>query len=104
MKNAPVTRPKRLAEKLRQIRLALGLSQSEMLERLGFGEVLFRGNISQYELGRREPPLTVLLSYAQAVNVYVDTLIDDGVELPSRLPSQKKSEGIARATKSTRKH
>ena len=29
-------RPERLAEKLRQVRIALGLSQTEMLNRLGF--------------------------------------------------------------------
>jgi transcriptional regulator with XRE-family HTH domain len=97
MKHAPATRPKRLAEKLRQIRLALGLSQSEMLDRLGFGETLFRGNISQYELGRREPPLMVLLAYAEAANVYVDALIKDEVDLPDVLPSRKKHEGVERA-------
>ena len=100
MKNAPATRPNRLAEKLRQIRLALGLSQSEMLDRLGFGETLFRGNISQYELGRREPPLMVLLAYAEAANVYVDALIKDSVELPEKLPSRKKHEGILRTNTS----
>jgi transcriptional regulator with XRE-family HTH domain len=89
MKNAPVTRPKRLAEKLRQIRLALGLSQSEMLDRLGFGEVLFRGNVSQYELGRREPPLMVLLAYARAGAVSVEALIDDDLELPKKLTARK---------------
>lgn len=103
MKNAPATRPKRLAEKLRQIRLALGLSQSEMLDRLGFTEVLFRGNVSQYEYGRREPPLTVLLAYAEAANVYVDVLIKDSVDLPPELPSRKKHEGIFRATTSIHK-
>lgn len=89
MKNGPATRPKRLAEKLRQIRLSLGLSQSEMLDRLGFSKTLFRGNISQYELGRREPPLMVLLAYARAVAVSVDVLIDDELELPAKLLKQK---------------
>jgi transcriptional regulator with XRE-family HTH domain len=86
MKNAPVTSPKRLGEKLRQIRLALGLSQSEMLDRLGFSETLFRGNVSQYELGRREPPLMVLLAYARCAGISTDTLIDDKLDLPIKLP------------------
>jgi transcriptional regulator with XRE-family HTH domain len=90
MKNAPVTRPRRLAEKLRQIRVSLGLSQSEMLERLGFGGTLFRGNISQYELGRREPPLMVLLAYAHSVNISTDILIDDSLSLPETLPALKR--------------
>lgn len=85
MKNAPVTKPKRLGEKLRQIRLALGLSQSEMLDRLGFGESLFRGNISQYEHDRREPPLLVLLAYARTANISTDLLLDDSLDLPLKL-------------------
>lgn len=104
MKNAPATRPRRLAEKLRRIRESLGLSQSEMLERLGFSETLFRGNISQYELGRREPPLLVLLAYAEAANVYIEALIKDSVDLPEKLPSRKKHEGVERVTLRRRKH
>lgn len=75
-------RPKRLAEKLKQIRNNLGLSQNEFLEKIGFSEHIFQGNISQYELGRREPPLPVLLRYAQIAKTSVDILIDDKQELP----------------------
>lgn len=70
-------RPKRLAEKLKRIRMDLGLSQNELLEKIGFSEHIFQGNISQYELGRREPPLPVLLKYARLAGVSVDILIDD---------------------------
>jgi transcriptional regulator with XRE-family HTH domain len=70
---------------------------------MGLSDELTQDYISAYERGIREPPLPVLLEYARAANVYVEALIDDGVELPSRLPSPKKSEGVARATKSTRK-
>jgi transcriptional regulator with XRE-family HTH domain len=73
-----------------------------MLERLGFSEELFRSNISQYELGTREPPLPVLLQYARVANVYVDVLIDDDLEPPEKLPASPKSEGI-RWKKSSRK-
>jgi transcriptional regulator with XRE-family HTH domain len=90
------TKSARLAEKLLQIRLALGLSQSGMLERLGFSEELFRSNVSQYELGTREPALPVLLEYARAANVWVDVLIDDELDLPEGLPSRSKSEGVGR--------
>jgi transcriptional regulator with XRE-family HTH domain len=75
-------RPKRLAEKLKRIRTDLGLSQNELLEKIGFSEYIFQGNISQYELGRREPPLPVLLRYAQIAQISVDVLIDDQQELP----------------------
>ena len=56
---------------------------------LGFEERLYRSNISQYERGDREPPLLVLLGYAKAAGVAVETLIDDKEELPSHI---KKSE------------
>jgi len=102
MKKGARLKPTRLAEKLRQIRLSLGLSQSEMLERVGFGEELFRSNVSQYELGAREPPLLVLLEYARAVSVTVDALIDDNLDLPTKLPSRTKHEGIKRTTTTTR--
>ncbi|HEX6183318.1 MAG TPA: helix-turn-helix transcriptional regulator [Pyrinomonadaceae bacterium] len=83
-------RQERLAEKLLQIRLALGLSQSEMLRRLGFEDALDYKRISEYELGKNEPPLAVLLSYARAVNVSTDVLIDDQLDLPAKLPARAK--------------
>ena len=98
MKNSSRTKAARIGEKLLRIRLALNLSQSSMLEHLGFSEELFRSNISQYELGTREPPLPVLLSYARAAGVWVDVLIDDELDLPENLPSPTKHEGIKRAT------
>jgi len=74
-------RPKKLAEKLKKIRVNLDLSQSELLEKLGFSDVIFQGNISQYELGRREPPLPVLLAYGRLANISVEELIDDALSL-----------------------
>lgn len=46
-------RPERLPEKLLQIRLALGLSQSELLRRLGLEEQMDYRRISEFE---EEPP------------------------------------------------
>jgi transcriptional regulator with XRE-family HTH domain len=89
-------KPKHLAAKLRRIREALGLSQSEMLRRLGFENVHAYTRISSYELGRNEPPAMVLLEYARLANVYVEVLIDDELDLPARLPSAKKHEGVRR--------
>jgi transcriptional regulator with XRE-family HTH domain len=96
-------KPARLGEKLLQIRLSLGLSQSEMLRHLGLEDRLQRDDISKYERGVREPSLIVLLAYAEAVNVYVDALIKDSVDLPDVLPSRKKHEGVERAAPSKRK-
>jgi transcriptional regulator with XRE-family HTH domain len=81
-------RPSRLAEKLIAIRSALGLSQNEMLSRLGLTDEFGRNYISAFELGTREPPLPVLLRYAQAAGVWVDVLIDDDLELPAKLPGK----------------
>jgi transcriptional regulator with XRE-family HTH domain len=80
----------RLGEKLRQIRESLELSQSEMLRRLGFEDVLIYNRISDYELGKREPPLPVLLQYARAAGVCPELLIDDELDLPAGLPSKPK--------------
>jgi transcriptional regulator with XRE-family HTH domain len=88
-------KPKRLAEKLVSIRNALGLSQNEMIRRLG-AEDMTQNIISNYELGKREPPLMILLEYARAANVYMEALVDDELDLPERLPGSIKSEGVRR--------
>jgi transcriptional regulator with XRE-family HTH domain len=99
---APRQKPERLAEKLKQIRLSLGLSQDGMLGLLGLTEKFFRSRISAYELGNREPPLPVLLKYARLVGVSTDVLIDDELDLPDKLPSPTKSEGAPRSSQKRR--
>jgi transcriptional regulator with XRE-family HTH domain len=79
-------RQERLAEKLLQVRQALGLSQSEMLRQLGFEDILDYKRISEYELGKNEPPLSVLLQYARVVGVCLERLVDDKLNLPEMLP------------------
>lgn len=83
-------RPERLGAKLREIRLALGLSQTEIVKRLGFEDAIWYTQISGYELGRRDPPLKILLEYARAANVSTDVLIDDDLDLPANLPAKSK--------------
>lgn len=80
-------RPKRLAEKLLEIRTHLGLSQSEMLRRIGADETGHRNFISDYERGVREPSLLQVLAYARAAGVPVEVLIDDELDLPDYLPT-----------------
>ena len=87
-------RPERLAEKLLHVREALGLSQNELISRLGLSDWLTQARISAYERGVREPPLVVLLNYARAASLSVDDLIDDELDLPDKLPSRRKSEGV----------
>jgi transcriptional regulator with XRE-family HTH domain len=80
----------RLAEKLLQIRLALGLSQTELLYRLGVEDLIVYNQISRYETGTREPPLAILLRYARVAGICVDVLIDDELDLPAKLPARPK--------------
>jgi len=81
-------KPKRLAEKLRQIREALGLSQTEMLRSLGLEEEMKYARISEYETGQREPSLLTLLAYSRAAGVHMEVLADDETDLPDRLPAK----------------
>jgi transcriptional regulator with XRE-family HTH domain len=78
-------KPARLAEKLIQIREALGLSQNEMISRLGLSGELIREELSAFERGLRQPPLVVLLKYARCVGISTDVLIDDELNLPDKL-------------------
>lgn len=96
MGSARSPKSERLAEKLLQIRLFLGLSQDGMLERLGLTEQYFRSRISAYELGNREPHLPVLLKYARSVGISTDVLIDDEMDLPEKL-LRTSNQGTARS-------
>ena len=83
-------KPQRLGEKLLKIRTSLSLSQDQMLELLGMADERFRSAVSGYELGTREPPLPILLTYAEIAGVWVDLLIDDDLELPRKLPGNQR--------------
>ena len=98
MGSASRVSPKNLAQKLLVIRKAIdgGLSQEEMVSRLGLTEEINRTYISRYEAGILEPPLSVLLRYAEIAGVHLEVLADDGILLPEKLPSSPKSEGIRR--------
>ena len=97
-------RPKRLAEKLLQIRNTLGISQTEMHSRLGIEDEIPYTRISDYELDKSEPTLMVLLQYARAANVHMEALVDDDLELPTKLPAPTKTEGTRRKSTPTRKN
>ncbi len=79
-------RPANLAKKLRQIRLELGFSQSELLRHLDAEELMHYGRISDYELGKREPSLWILLAYARVAGIHLEVLVDDNIPLPEELP------------------
>ena len=89
-------KPDRLPEKLLRIRKSLSLSQSEMLRRLGFENLINYRRISEFELGDSEPPLPVLLRYSRVARVHLEDIVDDELELPDKLPGTFRYEGIKR--------
>jgi transcriptional regulator with XRE-family HTH domain len=77
--------PKKLARKLRAIRVSLGYTQEQMAAQLKAKvpkSPMQPGHVSQFESGEREPSLPVLLAYARLATTIVDVLIDDKQELP----------------------
>lgn len=85
-------RSRRLGAKLVQIRQARHLTQAQMLVTLKLDKKVFASAIRGYELGTREPPLTVLLRYARLMGVSTDVLIDDELGLPNKMPGAAKAE------------
>lgn len=81
--------PEHLALKLLRVREALGVSQAMMVVLLAQPKI-HPAHVSGYERGEREPPLPVLLRYARLAGVCLDTLVDDEMELPARLPAKPK--------------
>jgi transcriptional regulator with XRE-family HTH domain len=89
-------KPERLADKLRQIRLSLGLSQTELLRRLDAEDLIAYSQISEFETGRREPSLLILLRYARLAGIPTEVLIDDELDPPDKLPGPTDHEEIKR--------
>jgi transcriptional regulator with XRE-family HTH domain len=89
-------RPKRLAEKLLQIRNALGISQSDLYRRLGVEDEIPYTRISDFELDKSEPILIVLMQYARVAGVHTEVLIDDALNLPAKLPGDVRHDEIKR--------
>jgi transcriptional regulator with XRE-family HTH domain len=104
MGRKPRRRPKRLAEKLREIREKLALSQNEMVSRMGLEGELTREEISAFERGTHEPNLLVLLAYSDAANISLEVLARDSLDLPNRLPSPVRHYGIQRKSLDKRIH
>ena len=106
MGRAARQRPRRLSEKLVHIRAALGLSQNEMVRRLGLEGQLLREDVSRFERGvGGEPPLDLLLRYARVISTtghgeFLEALIDDELDLPEKLPADPKG-GVVRRKRST---
>ena len=80
--------PKYLADKLKEIRIRLDMTQTQMAERLSSAEpVPRRGHIAEFESGTRQPSLSVLLQYSRLARIHLEVLADDELDLPERLPA-----------------
>ena len=96
MGGAKRPQPKRLPIKLRQIREALGYTQEEMVKKLGLEGNVPRSYLSRFETGEREPSLDVLLKYSEIARVWINALVDDEIDLPTKLSSGRMHEGVKR--------
>ena len=78
-------RPKRLGTKLLQIRTSLDLTQAGLIKALAVkGAKLYPSNISEFEQGKPEPSLLVLLAYSNLSGHTINDLVDDKVKLADR--------------------
>ena len=96
---SPRPHPRRLAEKLHQVRSRLEFSQEQMARALTDKESpVHAGNVSRFEQGTREPSLLVVLRYAELAGVSTDVLIDDRRDLPEMLPvpARKRAGNVSR--------
>lgn len=72
-------KPMRLAAKLKAIRERLGVSQTGMKRLLNYPGPYTR--VSEWELGKRQPAMTIVLAYARAARVQMEQIVDDELEL-----------------------
>lgn len=98
----------RLNEKLFQIRKAYGLSQSELINRLGLDDELTQSDISAFEREpddrwSREPALPHLLCYARFAGIPLEILVDPTLELPDRLAADPRHGVVDRNAKKLKK-
>jgi transcriptional regulator with XRE-family HTH domain len=96
-------RSSRLPEKLQLIRKSFGLSQNEMISRLGLTAELIREELSVFERGVRQPPALVLLRYARCVGISTDVLLDDEMDLPAKLLKAAQGSAVRNKAASGRK-
>jgi transcriptional regulator with XRE-family HTH domain len=73
-----VTKP--FGEKVRRLRQAAGMSQSELAIKLELSH-RSKGYISELEHGKKEPPVDLVLRLARLFPVTIDELLRDEVEL-----------------------
>jgi transcriptional regulator with XRE-family HTH domain len=75
--------PERLGEKLMAVRLRLGCSFAEMADKLSDErDSVTKSHVFQYENGKMDPPLAILLRYSRLARVRMEIFADDTKDLP----------------------
>ena len=69
--------PKKLAAKMRKLRLDLEMTQDEVAKHLGTDS----GAISRYERGLRDPSLLEVLAFSRISGVAMEILVDDALKI-----------------------
>lgn len=84
--------PLMMPDKLKAVRAKRELTMDEMAQTLekelgilGYKNIkIHSGHISEYERGKREPLLPVLLAYSNFSDVELNVFVDNRMELPSK--------------------
>jgi hypothetical protein len=73
--------PKNLPKKLKEIRVRAGLTKTAIIRALPYKPPLYPSQISQFERGERQPPLLLMLAYAELGGTCLCVLADDELSL-----------------------
>lgn len=82
--------PEKLKIKLGIIRDKMGFTLQEMsdsLKKHAQNEFIDPSYVSQFEKGKREPSLRILLAYSTISGVSINILVDDERNLPKHIPT-----------------
>jgi hypothetical protein len=62
----------------------------DLLKDFAPNEIIAPGHISDFELGKREPNLIVLLAYSRLSNIPLNNIVDDELDLPEKIAKKPK--------------
>ena len=97
MGRSRVSSPRRLKDKLRELRTdLLSMTMDQMateLRELGAEESTHSGYVAEYESGKRQPSLLTLLAYSKLADLSINVFADDDLDLPTRLSRTARKKG-----------
>ena len=72
-------------------------------DRLETDQTILYTRISDYELDKNEPSLLTILAYARVAGVHMEALVDDELDLPTKLPGHVAHRGLKRKSTSRKR-